>query len=411
MFEFLTVSTVTILPDYLFRRYVQGKRLGRDINIFSVWFELRWGIVSCLILTVLLITLIFYFHPSTRSAVSFFRTIPIISEGPGRVSEVYVSLRQKVKAGDPIFRLDSTEEEAAVETARRRSAEVDASLELAKSDLAAAESTVSQAESRLESTVIELNRQTELQRREPTAVAQRNIDQLQLQAEERKGSLAEAEARRETIQRQISTLLPAQKASAVAALKQAEAALAKTTIYAGVDGQVEQFTLRVGDIVNPFLRPAGILVPTEAGRFGIQAGFSQIEAQVIKVGMAAEATCTSKPFVIIPLVVSEVQEVIAAGQLRPSDQLVDPQNVGKPGSLTVYLEPLFKGGLDGVPPGSSCIANTYTNNHEILASEDISTLRWVGLHVVDTVGILHAAILRMQALFLPVQTLVLSGAH
>jgi len=41
MFELLLCSTLTILPHYLFRRFVQGKRLGREINLFTVWFELR----------------------------------------------------------------------------------------------------------------------------------------------------------------------------------------------------------------------------------------------------------------------------------------------------------------------------------------------------------------------------------
>ncbi|MGA9037736.1 MAG: HlyD family secretion protein, partial [Pseudolabrys sp.] len=52
MLELLLCSLLTILPDYLFRRYRQGKRLGKEITLFSVWFELRWGIVSCLMLTV-----------------------------------------------------------------------------------------------------------------------------------------------------------------------------------------------------------------------------------------------------------------------------------------------------------------------------------------------------------------------
>jgi hypothetical protein len=54
---------LTILPDYLFRRFVQGKRIGHEITLFSVWFELRWGITLCLILTVSLITTIFYLFP------------------------------------------------------------------------------------------------------------------------------------------------------------------------------------------------------------------------------------------------------------------------------------------------------------------------------------------------------------
>ena len=79
------------------------------------------------------------------------------------------------------------------------------------------------------------------------------------------------------------------------------------------------------------------------------------------------------------------------------------------GTLTVFLEPLYPGELDGLPPGSSCIANAYTNNHDALAAKDIGTLKWVFLHVVDTVGLVHAMILRIQALLLPVQTLVLGG--
>ena len=86
-------------------------------------------------------------------------------------------------------------------------------------------------------------------------------------------------------------------------------------------------TLRVGDIVNPFIRPAGILVPSEAGRLQLVAGFNQLEQQVIKVGMTAEVTCISKPWTIIPMVVTQVQDYIAAGQVKTSEVLVDAQQV------------------------------------------------------------------------------------
>jgi hypothetical protein len=90
MFELLVCSLVTILPDYLYRHYVQGKRFGKEITFYSVWYELRWGITGCLMLTVSLITMIFYFHPSTTTATLYFRTIPILPEGSGRVAEVNV---------------------------------------------------------------------------------------------------------------------------------------------------------------------------------------------------------------------------------------------------------------------------------------------------------------------------------
>ena len=129
----------------------------------------------------------------------------------------------------------------------------------------------------------------------------------------------------------------------------------------------------------------------------------------MKVGMTAEATCISKPLTIIPLVVTGVQDYIAAGQVRASDQLIDIQQQAQPGTITVFLEPLYEGGLDGVTPGSSCIANAYTNNHERLASNDIGFGTRVYLHIVDTVGVVHAMILRVQALLLPVKILVFAG--
>ena len=70
MVEILICSLLTILPDYLYRRYGQGKRFGHEITLYSVWFELRWGIIGCLMLTVSLITVIFYNHPSTTNATS-----------------------------------------------------------------------------------------------------------------------------------------------------------------------------------------------------------------------------------------------------------------------------------------------------------------------------------------------------
>ena len=119
MLELLLCAFFTILPDYLFRRYGQGKRLGKEITLYSVWFELRWGITACLMLTVGLITVIFYNHPSTSSATLFFRSVPIVPENNGRVAEVYLGPTSEVKQGAPIFRLDSSTQEAAAEAARR----------------------------------------------------------------------------------------------------------------------------------------------------------------------------------------------------------------------------------------------------------------------------------------------------
>jgi multidrug resistance efflux pump len=408
MFELMLCSLFTLVPDYLYRRYVQGKRLGREITLFSVWFELRWGITGCLMLTIALITMIFYFHPSTTSAALFFRTIPIVPETIGRVAEVNVGFSEPVSKGTVLFRLDASKQEAALETARRKIAEVDAQLVSAKVDVVKAEAQLQQANSDYKQAKDELDVKSELQRRNPGIVPQRDIEKLQVLVDGRQAAIDAAAAAKQSMETQMSTLLPAAKASAEAALAQAQVEYDKTFIRAGVDGRVEQFALRPGDLVNPMMRPAGILIPEGAGQTALQAGFGQIEAQVLKPGMVAEAACVSLPWTIIPMVITSVQDYIAAGQFRGGEQLIDA-SAARPGTILAVLEPMQRNGLEGVTAGSTCIVNAYTSNHEAISSKDTSTFQRIVLHTIDTVGLVHAMLLRIQALLLPIKTLVLSG--
>src|SRR6201986_2086136 len=281
MFELMLCSLFTLVPDYLYRRYVQGKRIGKEITLFSMWYELRWGITGCLMLTVLLITMIFYFHPSTTSAALFFQTVPIVPEGSGRVAEVKVDFSAPVKKGDVLFTLDSSKQKAALETAKRKIAEVDAQLVNAKVDVVKAEAPLQQANSDYKQAKDELDVKSELQKRNPGIVPQRDIEKLQVVVDGRQAAIDAAAAPRQSAAVQVSTLLPASRESAEAELAQAQVELDKTVIRAGVDGRVEQFLLRRGGIGNPLIRPAGVLIPAGAGQRSLQAGFGQIEAQVL----------------------------------------------------------------------------------------------------------------------------------
>ncbi len=408
MLELLLCSLFTIFPDYLYRRY-QGKRIGREITVYSVWYEYRYGITTCLMLTIALITVVFYNHPSTSNVTSLYRTISILPEANGRVSEVLVSPSADVKKGDVLFKLDGTRQQAALEVATRRIAEIEAASLMAQADIAAAEGQIQKAQGAYEQALEELETKEQLQRRNADVVAVREIERLRKLAETRNGDVVAATAARQAAQTKLSTLLPAEKATAEAAREQAEVELAKMVVYAGVTGRVEQFVLRVGDIVNPLMRPAGILIPEGAGRRYLIAGFGQIEAQILRAGMVAEATCMSKPWTIIPMVVTNVQNAVSAGQIRATEQLVDAQQIVKPGTITAFLEPMFPGGMDDVAPGSSCIANAYSNNHEELARKDIGIGRWLYLHMVDAVAVVHAMILRVHAAILPIKILVFSA--
>ncbi|PRY19694.1 hypothetical protein CLV78_11926 [Aliiruegeria haliotis] len=409
MLELILCSMLTILPDYLFRRFGQGKRFGREITLFTVWYELRYGLTGCMILTISLITVVFYYHPSTTNVSSFFRTVSVLPERVGRVKEVQVQNNMTIEVGDVIFTLEDDEQIADRDTAIARVDETKAHFKLVEDELAAAQGTIDQALGNLEQAHEELAVQQQLLQQGSAAVAKREVERLENLVQSNAGALATAEANYKAIETKKTVLLPAQLVTAEAELYEAERALAQSTVYASISGEVQQFALQPGDLVTPLMRPAGILVPPDVNQDRFLAGFDQVSTQVLKTGMVAELTCRSNPFVIIPMVIVEVQDFLPSGQFQPSDQLQDIQDRARPGTVMVTMVPVAEGSVDAIPRGSKCVANAYTYNHERLANEDLPLGEFLFLHLVDTVGLVHALILRIQVLLMPVQTLVLSG--
>ena len=408
MFELMLCSMLTILPDYLYRRYVQGKRFGHEITLFSVWFELRFGIVACLMLTVSLITMIFYFHPSTPTATMYFRTVPIIPETVGRVAEVHVDYSAQVKQGDVLFRLDNSKQQASLETAKRKIAEVDASMLAAEADVLKAEGQLQEAKSALQQAQDELDVKSELQRRNPGIVPQRDIEKLQVAVAGRQGLSTPRRLRNNP--RDAGHRAPPGREGKRGSGAGRSAGRSRQDLYPGR----REWPRRAVPAAPRRHRQSDDTArghPDPRRRRAARA-YRRVwpdRGQVMKVGMVAEATCISKPWMIIPMVVTDVQDYIAAGQFRGGEQLLEAQNTVRPGTILVFMEPLFKGGLDGVTPGSSCIANAYTSNHELISSGKLGSFKSFALHVVDATGLVHALLLRIQALLLPIKTLVLSG--
>ena len=161
-------------------------------------------------------------------------------------------------------------------------AEVDAAIRLAETQLVVSDAQIEEAESAYRQAQDELATRTELRARNSPSVAPREIERLQNVVDGRQAAVAGAIANKQTIEAQIASVLPAQQASAEAQVAEAQVDLDKTVVHAGIDGLLEQFTLRKGDVVNPLMRPAGVLIPSEAGRWGLIAGFNQLEAQVIR---------------------------------------------------------------------------------------------------------------------------------
>jgi multidrug resistance efflux pump len=341
---------------------------------------------------------------------SVFRTVTILPETSGRVLETYVEVNQRVQEGDPLFKLDDAQQRAEVQTARSRIAELESAKVGAVAELAQAEAGIAQSRANLRQAQDEYDTRAELLDRGSGAVSVRDVEQALIRVQAQQAGLTAAEATRDAVQARLDVELPARVTTAQTELAQAQVALDRTLVVAGTDGIVQQFALRPGDVVNPMLRPAGILVP-ERRVTALLAGFGQIEAAVMKVGMIGEVTCIAKPLTIIPMVVTEIQDVIATGQIRATDQLVGVEQFSNPGTITVLMEPLYEGQLDGLPQGANCIANAYTSNYEALQDPNISSFHAFVLHAIDATGLVHAMLLRIQAIMLPMRTLVFSGGH
>ena len=176
------------------------------------WFELRWGICGLPHLTVALITTVFYNHPSTSNATLFFRTVPILPETNGRVAEIFIG---STAARSPKARrssgLDNSKQEAAVETARRKSRGDRRTNGLARVDVTKAEGQLKEARSNHQQTVDELEAKQELIQAQS---GQRSLPRDRAAPGTRNGPTGRnrcCAASKQSIEERISTLLPAER--------------------------------------------------------------------------------------------------------------------------------------------------------------------------------------------------------
>ena len=213
-----------------------------------------------------------------------------------------------------------------------------------------------------------------LQNRNNTVVSEQELERLQTAVTGAESQHAAAIASLDGAKLRQSTLLPAQLETARAVLREAEAEISKSTVFAEVDGTVTQFLLKPGDIVNPILRPAGILVPEVTGQGRFIAAFGQISASVLKPGMLVEITCASKPLTIVPMVVDDVQDAIAAGQFRPGGCAAG--SAGSSATWYSYSVPstYFPKHLESIPPGSACVGVAYTSRAKEIDAGEITGL-------------------------------------
>lgn len=381
MFELLLTSFPAII------RYYQLKRRGEAMTLWNMKSALfAWAVMAFFLFLV-----IFYYHPKSYSGLLPFRTVSVVAQTAGPVTEINVANGQRISAGDPLFHIEDSAQQAAVAQASARFDQLAAQEAKAADSLKVAEASVAEAEASLEQLRVDLqNARTLLEKNVGTQDAVRKLEASVAAAE---AGLDAARAQQDLAQTDLSQTLPAQQKSAQANLDAAQVALDKTVVSTFTGGTVTQLALSVGSPASTLiLSPAMVIIPDRPRDLPVRivAGFSQVARATLYEGMPAEIACDSNIGLsfrnsVLPAHVYAIQPAIAAGQVVPGARLHDPAKAAGRGSMLVYFELDHPEHEAIMLDGSGCLVQTYTTNRSGLSG-----------HMIAATGVVKAAGLRLK---------------
>jgi multidrug resistance efflux pump len=308
-----------------------------------------------------------YNHPYTSEARFYFNTTPIIPAVSGVVTEVPVQGNTILKAGDILFRIDPKPFEnavkakeaalaAAVQTTHQLRATADAAqkkLESALADRDGARDVFERSKKLLETGAIA---QVQFER------AKNNFNAAEATAQSAKSEADRALLEAEAVVQGVNTDV----ARLQAELDTAKFNLEQSVVRAPTDGTVEQNFLRPGMYAASMpLRPVMIFMHTEKPKF--VAAFLQNSAQRIEQGSDAEFILPAVPGRFFKGKVNAVGAYIPQGQLQPSGNLIDPEQVKGEGRILVGIQPEDDISKYQIVPGSTAQVAIYTHHMHHLA--------------------------------------------
>jgi len=308
-----------------------------------------------------------YNHPYTSQARFYFNTTPIIPAVSGVVTEVPAQGNTLLKAGDILFRIDPKPFEnavkakeaalaAAVQTTHQLRATADAAqkkLESALADRDGARDVFERSKKLLETGAIA---QVQFER------AKNNFNAAEATAQSAKSEADRALLEAEAVVQGVNTDV----ARLQAELDTAKFNLEQSVVRAPTDGTVEQNFLRPGMYAASMpLRPVMIFMHTEKPKF--VAAFLQNSAQRIEQGSDAEFILPAVPGRFFKGKVNAVGAYIPQGQLQPSGNLIDPEQVKGEGRILVGIQPEDDISKYQIVPGSTAQVAIYTHHMHHLA--------------------------------------------
>lgn len=345
-------------------RYYQLKRRGEAMTVWNM----RTAVFLWAFLAFLLFVTIFYFHPKSYSGLLPYRTVSIVAQTSGPVTEVAVRNMQRVSVGDLLFRIENNTQKTALKQAEAEFDKITAAAAKASDTLKVAEASVAVSSASLDKLKGDLeNAQALVARNSGTREAVRLAESSVAIGE---ANLASAQAQQSLAQAEISQTIPAQRKAAEAALESAKVALGMTEVRSFTDGVVTQLAMSAGSPASTLiLSPAMVIIPDRPSDLPLRitAGFPQVARSALYEGMPAEISCDTNiglsfSNTVLPARVRHIQPVIATGQIVPGGQLIDLSQRVSRGSLLVYLELEHKDQEKIMVDGTGCIVQTYTND-------------------------------------------------
>jgi multidrug resistance efflux pump len=308
-----------------------------------------------------------YNHPFSSEARFYFHTTPIIPAVSGVVSEVPAQGGVKVKKGDVLFRIQTEPFENAV---KAKEAALAQALQATKQLQEAADS----AQRKLESALAERDGAKDTYERskkllEQGAIAPAQFERLKAayNSAESNAQSAQAEANRARLEAEAQVSgVNTDVARLQSDLDTAKFNLEQATVRAPTDGTVQQNFLRPGMFAASMpLRPVMVFLHDEKPKF--TAAFLQNSAQRIEEGSEAEFILPAVPGRFFKGKVTAVGAFIAQGQLQPSGNLIDPEQIKGEGRILVVIEPEADIANYLVVPGSTAQVAIYTEHMHHLA--------------------------------------------
>jgi multidrug resistance efflux pump len=308
-----------------------------------------------------------YNHPFTSQARFYFNTTPIVPGVSGVVTEVPVKANTPVKTGDVLFRIDPAPFENAVKAK-------EAALADALQTTHQLRATADAAQKKLESALADRDGAKDVFERSKKLLETGAIAQVQF--ERAKNNFTAAEATAQSAKSEADrALLEAEAvvkgvntdvARLQAELDTAKFNLEQSVVRAPTDGMVQQNFLRPGMYAASLpLRPVMIFLHNEKPKFA--AAFLQNSAQRIDEGSEAEFILPAVPGRFFKGKIVMGGAYIPQGQLQPSGNLVDPEQIKGEGRILVAIEPEEDLSKFLIVPGSTAQVAVYTHHMHHLA--------------------------------------------